>query len=46
MKTYCLRCKKHEDNISFKKVIMTDKEVRQASKCATSVKTKIFKTKV
>ena len=32
MQTYCLSCKKHTDNISSRKVIMTNKVVRQASK--------------
>ena len=32
MQTYCLSCKKHTDNIGSRKVIMTNKEVRQASK--------------
>ena len=34
MKTYCLSCEKHTDNIGLKKKIMTNKVVRQSSKCA------------
>ena len=37
MKTYSLSCKKHTDNFGLKKVIMTDKTVRQAWKCANCV---------
>ena len=37
MKTYCLSCKKHTDNIGSNKVIMTIKVIRQASKCANCV---------
>ena len=52
MQTYCLSCQKHTDNIGSKKVIMTNKVVRQAAKCANYVveksrflKQKCFKTK-
>ena len=34
MKTYCLSCKKHTDNIGSKKVIMANKVVREESRCA------------
>ena len=37
MKTYCLSCKKHTDNTGLKKVIMTNKVIRQASKCTNCV---------
>ena len=37
MQTYCLKCKKHTDNIDSKNVIMTNKVVREASKCANWV---------
>ena len=37
MKTYCLSCKKHTDNIGSRKVIMTNKVIRKKSKCANCV---------
>ena len=37
MKTFCLSCKKYADNIDSKKVIMTNKVIKQASKCARCV---------
>ena len=37
MKTFCFSCKKHADNIDSKKVIMTNKVIKQASKCARCV---------
>ena len=37
MKTYCLSCRKPCDNIRSKKVIMTNKVIRQVSKCANCV---------
>ena len=37
MKTYCLSCKKHTDNIGSKKVIMANKIVRHTSKCANFI---------
>ena len=40
MQTYCLSCKKHIGNIGSKKVIVTNKVVRQASKCAHCVSEK------
>ena len=47
MQTYCLSCKKHTDNIGSRKVIMTNKVVRQASKCANCIaeKSKFLKQK-
>ena len=36
-KTYCLSCRKHTDNIALKRVIKTNKVVRQSSKYANSV---------
>ena len=35
--TYCLRCRKHTDIICSRKVIMTNKVIRQTSKCANCV---------
>ena len=35
--TYCLSWKKHTDSIGSKKVVMTNKVTRQASKCANCV---------
>ena len=37
MQTYCLGCRKHTDNIGPRKVIMTNKVVRQSFKCANCV---------
>ena len=37
MQTYCLSCRKHTDNIGLKKVIMTNKVIRQKSKCTNCV---------
>ena len=37
MKTYYLGCKKPSGNIGSKKVIMTNKVIRQVSKCANCV---------
>ena len=37
MQTYCLGCRKHTNNIGSIKVIMTNKVVRQASRCANCV---------
>ena len=37
MTTYCLSCGTHNDNIGSKKVIMTNKVIRQVSKCAHCV---------
>ena len=37
MQIYCLSCKKHTDNISSKKVIMTNKVMKPALKCANCV---------
>ena len=34
MQTYCFSCRKHADNIGSKKVIMTNKVVREKSRCA------------
>ena len=33
MKTYCLSCRKHSNNISLKKVIMKNKMIREKSSC-------------
>ena len=37
MKTYCLSCKKYTDNIGSRNMIMTNKVIRQASKCVNCV---------
>ena len=37
MQTYWLSCKKHTSDTVSKKVIITNKEIRQASKCAAFV---------
>ena len=34
MQNYCLGCREHEDNICSKKVTMTNKVVREKSRCA------------
>ena len=34
MQRYCFSCKKHTNNIGSKKVIMTNKLVRERSRCA------------
>ena len=33
LKIYCLACRKHADNIGSKTVTMTNKEVRDKSRC-------------
>ena len=47
IQTYCLSCKKRTDSIGSKKVIMTNKVIRHASKCANCVteKLKLLKQK-
>ena len=46
MQTYCLRCKKHVDNIGLKKVTMANKGITEKSRCAyCMVEIKIFKAK-
>ena len=37
MKTYCLSCKNHTDNIGSKEVIMTNKVVREKSRCPNAM---------
>ena len=37
MKIYCLSCKKYTDNIGSRNMIMTNKVIRQASKCVNCV---------
>ena len=37
MQAYCLSCKKDTDNIGSKKVIVTNKVIRQKSRCANCV---------
>ena len=36
-KTYCLSCRKHTDNIVSKKVMITNKVLKQSSRCASCV---------
>ena len=47
MQTYCLSCKKYTSDMGPKKVIMTSKVIRKASKCANFVaeKTRFLKQK-
>ena len=33
LKTYCLACRKHTGNIASKKVTMTNKVIRDKSRC-------------
>ena len=40
-KTYYLSCRRHTNNIGPRKVIMTNKIVRQTSKCANCVAKKL-----
>ena len=37
MQTYCLSCRKHTDNIGSKRVITTNKVIRQSPKCINCV---------
>ena len=34
LRTYCLACREHTDNISSKKITMTNKVIRDKSMCA------------
>ena len=34
LKTYCLACRKHTSNIALRKVTMTNKVVRDKSRCS------------
>ena len=44
LKTYCLACRKHTDNIGSQKVTMTNKVIRNKSKCiCLSDKSKFMK---
>ena len=47
MQNCCLSCKKHTDNTGSKKVIMTNKVIRQTSICANCAdeKSKFLKQK-
>ena len=47
MPTYCLSYRKHAGNIGSKEAIITNKVIRQKSRCANcmSDKSKLFKTK-
>ena len=40
LKTYCLACREHADNIGLKKVTMTNKVVRDKSRCAQCLSNK------
>ena len=40
MKTYCLSCRKHTDNIGSKKVTMTNKVIRENNKYHNTIKMK------
>ena len=40
MKTYCLSCRKHKDNIGPRKVVKTNKAIRQTSKYTNCVAAK------
>ena len=40
MQIYCLICTKHTDNIVSKKVIMTNKVIWEASRCANFISDK------
>ena len=37
MQNYCLSCKKHANNIGSKKVIMTNKVIREKLRCANCI---------
>ena len=37
MQTYCWSCKKHTDNIDSKDVTMTNKVIREKSRCANFI---------
>ena len=37
MQTYCLSCRKHTDNIGSKEVTVTNKVIREKSRCANCV---------
>ena len=43
--TYCLSCKNHTNNMASRNVTMTDKVLRQKSKCSVclSYKSRFFK---
>ena len=47
MQTFCLSCEKHTDNIGSKKVKMTNKVIREKSRCANcmSYKSRFVKQK-
>ena len=46
MLTYCSGCKKHTDNIWPKKlIIMTNKEIKEKSRCADCMANKSFSDK-
>ena len=47
LKTYCLACREHTDNIGSKRVTMTNKVIRDKSRCAQCLfeKIKIYETK-
>ena len=47
MKSYCLGCRKHTHNIGSKEITMTNKLIRDKSKCfnCMSYKSRFLKTK-
>ena len=47
LRTYCLACRKHANNIASRKVTMTNKVVREKSRCGEclSDKSRILKQK-
>ena len=45
MQTYCLSCRKHTEKIGPRKVIITNKVVRQTSSCANCVAKKLIFSK-
>ena len=40
LRTYCLACREHTNNISSKKVTMTNKVIRDKSRCGESLSDK------
>ena len=47
MQTYCSGCKKHTDNICPKELIMmTNKEIKEKSRCADCMANKSFSNKI
>ena len=40
MPTFCLGCKKHNESIFAKKLIMTNKKIKQKSRCSDDIANK------